>query len=80
MARTRNRYHYSVSRARKNAEYVGAKKIFEASEAGNIDLLQEMKTIRNGGKNASQDLPDNVAGANGVEEIVNKFREVYSKL
>ena len=80
MARTRNRYHYSVRRARKNAHYVRAKKIFEASEAGNIDLLQEMKRIRNGGARVSPDLPDNVAGANGVEEIVNKFREVYSKL
>ena len=48
--------------------YVRAKRIFEASEAGNIAQLQEMKTIRNGGARASPDLPDIVAGANGVEE------------
>ena len=74
MARTRNRFHYAVRRARKSADLVRAKKLFEASEAGCQDLLQEMKTIRNGGKSSCSDLPDNVAGANGEEEIVGKFR------
>ena len=45
-----------------------------------MDLLKEMKQIRNGGKTTCSDLPDNVAGANGEEEIVGKFREVYSSL
>ena len=49
MARTRNRYHYSIRKAKKNAEYFRAKKLFEASEAGSIDLLKEMKIIRKGG-------------------------------
>ena len=54
---------------------------FEASEVGCMDLLKEMKEIRNGGKSTCcSDLPDNVAGANGEEEIVSKFREVYSTL
>ena len=38
-----------------------------------------MKSIKCG-KNASIELPDNVAGANGESEIVEKFREVYQAL
>ena len=38
-----------------------------------------MKKVRSGGNGAAE-LPDNVAGANGEEEIVEKFREVYSAL
>ena len=80
MARSRNRFHYAVRRARKNADLVRAQKLFHASEVGCMDLLQEMKNVRNGGKSVSSDLPDNVAGANGEEEIVGKFREVYNHL
>lgn len=76
----RNRYHYSIRRARKTSELVRAKKLFESSEAGCMNLLQEMKTIKRGGSSQCSDLPDSVAGANGEEEIVSKFREVYSKL
>jgi hypothetical protein len=45
-----------------------------------IDLLKEMKKIRNGSGVTRSELPDNVANANGEEEIVDKFREVYSAL
>ena len=41
--------------------------------------MEQLKKIRKGGK-TSPDLPDNVAGACGEEEIVAKFREVYSQL
>ena len=67
MADTRNKFHYAVRRARKNADLVRAKRLFEASEVGCMDLLKEMKDIRNGGKGKCSDLPDNVAGANGEE-------------
>ena len=80
MAKTRNRFHYAIRRARKRADLVRAQKLFEASEVGCMDLLKEMKQIRNGGKTTCSDLPDSVAGANGEEEIVGKFREVYSSL
>ena len=46
---------------------------------GVLHLLKEMKSAR-GGKGGQADLPETVAGANGQEEIVNKFREVYSTL
>ena len=44
-----------------------------------MDLLQELKSVRKGGK-TSADLPDNVAGANSQVKIVAKFRDVYSSL
>ena len=80
MASTRNKYHYAIRRARKKADLFRAQKFFEASETGSMDLLHEMKNIRNRGKKTSPDLPDCVEGANGEEEVVGKFREVYSNL
>ena len=38
-----------------------------------------MKKVRSGGNGAAE-LPDNVAGAEGEDEIVEKFKEVYSAL
>ena len=58
---------------------IKAKKLFEAANTSDIDLLKEMKAIKKGGK-AGEDLPDNVAGADGEDEIVDKFREVYEAL
>ena len=52
MASTRNKYHYAIRKARKKANLNRAQRLFEASEGGCIDLLQEMKNIRNGGKSA----------------------------
>jgi hypothetical protein len=40
--------------------------------------MHEMKKIRNGDGSTRPELPDNVATANGQDEIVDKFREVYS--
>ena len=67
IAKTRNSYHYAIM------------KLFEVSEVGYMDLLQEIKSVRKGGK-TSADLPDNVAGANREGEIVAKFWDVYSSL
>ena len=76
-----NRSYWNfIRKVKKNVEYVRATKLYEASEAGSMNLLEEMKKIRNGGVHVNQELPDNVAGANGEEEIVSKFREVYRKL
>ena len=60
---------YAVRRAKVGSNLTKAKKLFEASLSSDIDLLKEMKNIRKG---KGQD--DNVAGANGEEDIVEKFR------
>ena len=44
-----------------------------------MDLLKEMKAVKSGG-GGQEELPDEVEGACGEEEIVEKFREVYSTL
>ena len=51
--------------------------MFEASLKGDIDLLGEMKKIRCGGSGRHTDLPDVVAGAQGEDEIADKFKSVY---
>ena len=78
MSRTRNIYHYAVRKVKRRAKHIKAVKLFEAAEAGDIELLKEMKRIR-GGRNVSE-LPEQVAGADGEHEIVDKFREVYEAL
>lgn len=50
---------------------IKAQKLFEASTSGGSDLFKEMKKSH-GGKH-SPGLPENVAGANGEEEICKKF-------
>ena len=50
MIKTRNSYHYAIRRAKRDADLVRTKKLFEASEAGNVNLLEELKNIRKGRK------------------------------
>ena len=79
MVKKRTQYHHSVRRLKRKASLIQAGKLFEASMNGDIDLIKEMKRIR-GGQDSMANLPDTVAGANGQEEIVEKFRDVYSAL
>ena len=80
MIKWKRQYHYAVRRAKCKSDQTRAERLFEASMKGDVDLMREMKKIRNGGGGHKNDLPDNVANADGEEEIVDKFREVYSAL
>ena len=75
----RSQYHYAVRRAMARGDQAKAEKLLAAALQGDTALLKEMKKIRKGG-GGPPDLPDTVAGANGEEEIVEKFRFVYSSL
>ena len=79
MARTRNQYHYSIRRTKKMSDSIRAKRLWEASEQGSIDLMNEMKKIK-GSKKVHEDLPDSVAGVAGEDLIVEEFRLMYQKL
>ena len=79
MVRKRTQYHYAVRRLRRRADHVRAEKLFEASMLGDVNLLKEMRNIKRG-RGVYEELPDSVEGATGEEEIVDKFREVYSTL
>ena len=64
---------------KKKSKNIRAAKLLEASNEGNIDLLNEMKKVR-GSKKGTQSLPECVDGAQGHQEILDKFREVYETL
>ena len=49
MKHSRNIYHYSVRKIKKQSELIRAQKLLEASESGSMDLLAEMKKVRRGG-------------------------------
>ena len=72
MKRSRNLYHYAVRRTRRSRDFQRAKKLLEASLSGEMQLLAEMKKVRSGCK-APAELPDNVDGAEGEQEVVEKF-------
>ena len=78
MKRTRNQFHYCLRRVRKAADAIKSQKLFEASLWGGGDLFEELKKTR-GGRH-TPDLPENVAGVSGEEEICQKFRQVYCNL
>ena len=80
MVKKRAQYHYAVRRLRKKADLTRAQNLFEASLQGDINLLAEMKKIRCGGTGSLTDLPDSVAGAQGEDEIADKFKTVYETL
>ena len=73
------KYHYAVRRAQAAREKYCAEGLLAAALQGDTALLKEMKIIRKGG-GGPPDLPDTVGGANGDEEIVEKFRGIYSSL
>ena len=80
MVRSWTQYHYAVRRCKRQSDESRARKLFEASLQGDTDLLKEMKRVRSGGGGGRDELPENVEGCNTEEEIVNRFRTVYSTL
>ena len=79
MARTRNVYHYAIRKVKKLSEQIQARNLLDAALDGDMNLLKEMKKVK-GGKNVSVDLPESVEGADGPQEIAEKFKEVYEEL
>ena len=79
MRRSRNQYHYAIRRTRRSRDLQRAKRLFEASLQGDMELIKEMKKAKKG-CNVAAELPDCVGGADGEDNIVEKFKEVYSAL
>ena len=78
MASTRNKYHYSVRYVRRNSSTIKARRLWEASQSSQMDLLKEMKIVQAGKKDLK--LPDTVEGRTGEEDIVSEFKQVYYSL
>ena len=77
--RKKAQYHYAVRRAMAQCDRYRAENLLEAALQGDTACLKEMKVIKKGGGGPA-DLPDTVDGANGQDEIVEKFRAIYSAL
>ena len=60
------------------ADKIKAYKLFEASMWGDGNLIKELKKTRGG--RYRPDLPDNVAGANGEDEVCEEFMNGYNEL
>ena len=76
---SRNKYHYAVKAAKREADRLRSEALGAAAEAGNKELFKEMKhhLFRKGG---GQDCPDSLEGKVTHEDILEKFRECYSAL
>jgi hypothetical protein len=79
MTRTRNQYHYAIRRVKKMANTLRARNLLQASETSSCELLKEMKKLKGSNKDTS-DLPSTVGGVSGEDNIVEKFKDVYSAL
>ena len=77
--RKKAQYHYAVRRAQAASDKYSAEGLLASALQGDAALIQEMKVIKKGGGGPAE-LPDTVAGDNGQEEIVEKFRDIYSAL
>ena len=79
MKTSRNLYHYLIRKVKKRSEVIRAQKLLEASENGSTDLLKEMKKVR-GGSKIKNELTEDLEGANGEDNIAEKFCSVYEEL
>ena len=76
---SRRQFHQAILKVKKYRNQLQAENLLGASLQGDINLLKEMKKIRQG-KGGSQDLPDIVGNAVGEQEISEMFRESYNNL
>ena len=68
-----------MRRVKRNTKKHEAEALLEAALQGDLNILKEMKKLKNG-KGPMDELPECVDGAEGEQEIANKFKEVYEKL
>ena len=79
MVRTRTKFRVAVRKAKAALNSSKGRIFLQAAEAGDRALLGEMKKVM-GSKHESQELPDSFEGAVGVDEILEKFGQLYSAL
>ena len=72
-------YMQVIRKIKRNQKKYEADALLEASLKGDLNLFREMKRIRTG-KNILEELPEEVEGAKGEQEIAEKFKEVYELL
>ena len=76
----RRQYHYAILRAKRSRQQHQAEELLSAAMEGDVQLLQEMKAIKNGRNSGNTELPDTVGGVEGEQNIAEMFRESYEAL
>ena len=76
----RRQYHRAVLRVKRMRKHHQAEELLVAAMEGDVQLLKEMKTIKQGRHAGNSELPDCVGGAEGEEAIAEMFRQSYETL
>ena len=79
MCHTRSKYHRAVRVAKREAATVSARELSVAAEAGDMNLLKEMKKTLSK-KNKGQLVPESLEGKVTNETILDKFKDCYEAL
>ena len=79
MCWTRNKYHYSVRKAKRLAGKIEASNLLEADILGDVALMTEMKRVM-GRKNSGQSVPEELDGKVTHDSILERFKECYKEL
>ena len=76
---TRNKYHFAVKKLKRATNRLNSEALNSAAMSGNKVLFDEMKKYLNAGQSGPT-VPDTLEGKVSHEDILDKFRESYSKL
>ena len=79
MVNCRVKFRAAVRKAKSDLNSSRGSSLLQAAEAGDKQLLKEMRRVM-GPKHEVQNLPDSLEGAVGHEDVLEKFRELYSAL
>ena len=76
----RHQYHYAILRLKRDRQKHLAENFICAAMQGDVELLKEMKRIKNGYPKDNIDLPTVIDNVEGSHEIAEMFRNSYSTL
>jgi hypothetical protein len=77
--RSHAQFRHAVRRVKRAGKLHQAKGLFDAAMAGDIELMQEMKSIKSG-KGKMDELAETVDGVTGEQEVAGRFREIFATL
>ena len=78
--KVRRQYHLAVLRVKRRRKEHQAEELLVAAMEGDVELLKQMKMIKQGRNKANCELPDTVGGAVGENNISELFKQSYESL
>ena len=76
----RKQYHSAVLMVKRRRREIQAQNLLVASMEGDIHLLKEMRAVKQGVNSGNRELPDNVNGEVGEDNIAELFKHSYEGL